>query len=449
MAESGGRWAARTTGREMPRQNGKGDELEVVELWGIAQRGESILHTAHELTTVSSAHGRMVSLIEGHADLRRMKVKILNGIGQQLIEVKNKTTGLTGVIAYRTRTNGGGRGLDDISRLVVDEAQHAKPEQLASSTPILLANPNPQTNFAGTGAIDGVSDWWWELRKRALGKNPGAFGYVGHTAEKVSVDDAGNVTQVPIDPSDRQNWYDANPALHNDRGEVEFFEEQLRTLGPALFAREHLGVWDSPGGAGQRVVSQDVWRLACDDVIPPRIREAQQVVSWDVSPNRSKASIGFVALRADGLWHQEIVQQFDGTDGVARRVVQYVANAGSVVIGVAVVKGSPAYALIEDVRIELKAVGVSLEVTELSSQEYAAGCGSWLDKVNAGTLRRVASAPLDAAVDGVVLRDVGDVKVWDRKNATADITPLCAVTVALRAIETMPPKVNDRPVFWA
>lgn len=41
--DSAGMWAARTTGREMPRQNGKGDEIEVVELWGLVQRAEAIL----------------------------------------------------------------------------------------------------------------------------------------------------------------------------------------------------------------------------------------------------------------------------------------------------------------------------------------------------------------------------------------------------------------------
>ena len=37
-----GRWAAATTGREMPRQNGKGDEVEVPELWGLGQL--SLIH---------------------------------------------------------------------------------------------------------------------------------------------------------------------------------------------------------------------------------------------------------------------------------------------------------------------------------------------------------------------------------------------------------------------
>ena len=55
MAETAdGRWAASTTGREMPRQNGKGDEIEVVELWGLVQRAEAILHTVHDAVLLAS-----------------------------------------------------------------------------------------------------------------------------------------------------------------------------------------------------------------------------------------------------------------------------------------------------------------------------------------------------------------------------------------------------------
>jgi hypothetical protein len=194
---AGGFWAARTTGREMPRQNGKGDELEIVELWGIVQRGEAIVHSAHELNTVSSAFQRMSGVLNGHRDLRNKIKRELKGLGQQQIE----TT--VGVIQYRTRTKGGARGLDDISRLVIDEAQHAEPEQLASSTPILMANPNPQTNFVGTGGIDGVSGWWWDVRRRALaGGDVGDFGYVGHTAERLTAE-TDMMDRPPVDAHDR------------------------------------------------------------------------------------------------------------------------------------------------------------------------------------------------------------------------------------------------------
>jgi hypothetical protein len=409
MAECRGRWAARTTGREMPRQNGKGEELECVELWGVVQRREAILHTAHELTTVSSAHQRMVSLIEGHPDLRRLKRKILNGIGQQVIELKND-----GVIAYRTRTNGGGRGLDDISRLIVDEAQHAKPEQLASSTPILLANPNPQMNFAGTGGIDGLSDWWWSFRKRALSDAPGQFGYVGHTAEHVRLE-GDKVIQEPVDPWDRDLWFLANPALHAGRGEIEFFEEQLRTLGPALFAREHLCVWDSPPDVAGSVIPN--WSELKD--LGSRI-VTHRHLALDVSPDRRWASIGAAGRDDNGRLFVEAYTK-DGTSWVLEKASDAWRETKC---PIRVERTGPAGAFIA----QLEELGV--EVVEVSHAEVGHAVGQVLDACANDGLRHWDGLNLSSAVAGAVLRDSGDTWVWSRKHSKVDISPLVAVTIA-------------------
>lgn len=416
MAESGGRWAARTTGREMPRQNGKGDELETVELWGLVQRGEAILHTAHELTTVSSAHQRMVGLVEGHADLRRRKVKILNGIGQQLIEMKGG-----GVAAYRTRTNGGGRGLDDISRLIIDEAQHAKPEQLASSTPILLANPNPQMNFAGTGAIAGVSDWWWQLRKRALGSDPGQFGYVGHTAEVVYIDDTGKVVQEPVNVEDRSLWPSANPALVYGRGELGFFEEQLRTLGPALFAREHLGVWDPPPiGADGLLIPN--WHQLVDGASEVA---SHRCLALDVAPDLNWAAIGGAGRRADGLFHVENVWSAPRTGWVKAECVRRSKATGC---PIRILTQSPAAAFMAPLR------EAGVVVVEVSAQEHAAALGQFLMAAAEDQLRHLGQTSLTSALAAAVVRQSGEVDLWARRQSGGDISPLVAVTVALGGI---------------
>ncbi|MFV0315456.1 MAG: hypothetical protein ACK5O2_00645, partial [Microthrixaceae bacterium] len=116
MAETpSGKWAAATTGREMPRQNGKGDEVEVVELWGLVERAEPILHTVHDAVLLASqTQQRMLAVLET-PDLRGRIKRKWQGTGQQMIEMRNG-----GIIWYRTRTGGGGRGVDDIARLVID-----------------------------------------------------------------------------------------------------------------------------------------------------------------------------------------------------------------------------------------------------------------------------------------------------------------------------------------
>jgi len=413
MAEaSSGRWAARTTGREMPRQNGKGDEVEVVEFWGLTQRGEATLHTAHELNTVSSAHQRMVALLS-HRDFRgKRRPRVLNGIGQQIIAMGDA------VISYRTRTSGGGRGLDDFSRLVVDEAQHARSEQLASATPILLANPNPQMNFAGTGGIAGVSDWWWSLRIRALGDSPGEFGYLGHTAETVYLDDDGAVVQVPVDPTDRSLWPAPNPALIYGRTEMEFLEEQLRLLGPALFAREHLGVWDPPPVQKGPDFDAMAWADLAD---PHAVRGERAVFGVDVDTDRLTHIA--VAWRRPG----DLVQVMLADTGVSP------LNAPSRLKEIAktwrgpVMLGGPSLIFEGDVK----------DSRVMTSAEFASACGRFEDLLQEHGLRHGNQPELNAAVQAAKWRNFGTSGERSLQLAGAPLVgPLAAVIRAVHGLLT-------------
>ena len=409
MAESkSGRWAARTTGREMPRQNGKGDELEVVEFWGLTQRGEAILHTAHELNTVSSAHQRMVALLS-HRDFRgRRQPKILNGLGQQLISLGDA------VIQYRTRTAGGGRGLDDISRLIVDEAQHARPEQLASATPTLLANPNPQMNFCGTGAIAGVSDWWWSLRIRALGVDAGDFSYLGHTAETVRLDDDGEVVQVPVDAADRSIWPGPNPALIYGRTDMEFFEEQYRLLGAALFAREHLGVWDAPpAAAGSSDIDLEQWLAIAD----PDARRGNTVVfGVDVSSDRL-AHIAVAWRRPDGRIQVVLADTDVSPLHTADRLRELESKwQGPVMLG------GPSAALEDDVR----------RARVLSSSEFASACGRFDDLLTDDRIRHGNQPKLNTAVSDAKFQPFGT--AGERTLRLRDAPTVGPLAATVRAI---------------
>lgn len=430
MAESAeGRWAAATTGREMPRQNGKGDEIEVVELWGLVQRSEAILHTVHDAVLLASqAQQRMLGVLEGHGDLRRLVKRKWQGTGQQMIETRNG-----GVIWYRTRTGGGGRGVDDIDRLVVDEAQHATEEHLAAVAPTLLANSNPQLNAMGTAALAGRSDWWWSVRKRALSPDPGAFGYVGHTAEVVYLDGEGRVVQLPVDVQDRSLWLRSNPAIRAGRGQgMAFLEEQLRRLGPKSFAQEHLGVWDpEPGSAGMVIPLVD-WQ-ACSDPVSTFVGEP--VIAFDVTPDRTSGSIAAAGLRADGLPHVEVVAVAGGTGWMPARLVELKEkHKPSRVVADALMGAS--------IAADCKTLGLDVEL--LSAKDHAQACQGIFDKAVEHRFRHRTESVLDAALAGAVKRDMGDgAWLWSRKNSLVDISPLIAVTLAMWAASEKP----DAPVM--
>jgi len=426
MAEDAhGRWAASTTGREMPRQNGKGDEIEVVELWGLVQRSEAILHTVHDAVLLASqAQQRMLGLLDGNADLRRRVKRKWQGTGQQMIEMRNG-----GVIWYRTRTSGGGRGVDDVDRLVIDEAQHATEEHLSAVAPTLLANSNPQMNAMGTAGLARKSSWWWSVRRRALSPDPGTFGYVGHTAEDVHLDEHGAIVQSQVDVNDRALWRRANPSIVAGRGQgMPFLEEQLRRLGPRAFAQEHLGVWD-PEPVEDRVSTafdSEQWDALAEPDTP---RGTKVVFGVDVGVDRL-AHVAVVWKRPDRCVQVMLadtnLSPLDTPGRLSKLATEW---KGPVMLG------GPAASLDGEVR----------RSKVMTTAEFAASCGRFDDMVRAGTLRHGNQPALNLAVSVAEWRTFGQAgeRALQLSNAP-EVGPLAAVIRALHGLLSPTPPAKPR-----
>jgi len=404
-----GLWAASSTGRAESRQNGKGDEIEVVELWGLTQRGEAILHTAHEAATAASAHVRLRELILGHRDLRAKVGR--NSRGQEAIQSWNGNYRIEmadqSFIVHRTRTSAIGRGLDDISRLVVDEAQHAQAEELASATPILAANPNPQKNYIGSAGVEARSGFWWRLRRAALLGSEERFAWLEHSAEVVTLDEHGRVQTSVGDVADRDLWRRANPA-YPARISDDFLAGQLRDLGPEHFAREHLCVWDPEPGAQLGIIAMDVWSSLLVDPV-----EVSGEFAVDVAPDGRSTSIAV----SDGRY-VEVVKHAPGVEWA----VPLIATRG---VPVVLDPAGPARPLGDD----LERAGVT--VRRVTTGEAVAAAAGFLAAVNTRNLAHVNQPELNAAVANAGRRDVGDGNwLWSRRKSTVDISPLVAVTLA-------------------
>lgn len=426
MAEGAdGRWAAKTTGRAEPRQNGKGDEIEVVEFYGLTQRGEAIVHTAHEIPTARSAHLRMCGLF-GHSDFRG-KFHPTFGNGNFEIEWmpdgRRNRENPVAIIVYRTRTGGSGRGLDDISRLVVDEAQHAQEEQLASASPILLANPNGQLNLIGTAAILGKSDWWWMFRKRALRGDDDGFAWLEHSAERVELDGEGRVASTAPDPEDRGSWAQANPAFGKRITEADL-AEQLRRL-PTTFPREHQGVWDPPPVDDEPgIIPYDAWLALALDGAPPQL--SQVAYGLAVADDQSWAAIGSAGRLPDGDLYIDKCEYAAGTSWLVAKAVEY-HKAKRLPFWVDPVGAEGAFIK------SLRTAGV--KVIEIPSRDYQQACGSVLTAVNDSTIHHLGQTALNIAVKAAGKRVVGreGAWVWEHPEMT-DISPLKAATVALAGV---------------
>jgi hypothetical protein len=367
----------------------------------------------------------MVAHLESHPALRRkIRGRPTYGNGNFGIRMTNG-----GEIVYRTRTSGGGRGLDDISRLVVDEAQHAQLEQLASSTPILAANPNPQLNLTGTSAIRGRSDWWWTIRKRALAGDGDGFAFVEHSAEQVELNRDGRAVSTPPDVEDRAAWVKANPA-YGVRIEELFLKEQLRTLGPDLFAREHLGVWD-PCNDGEGFLPFGKWLAAAD--VESTVT-AGLCYGLSVAPDGSWAAVASAGRRRDGRLHVDSVRYEHGTGWV----VDYLADLYSRKrVAVRVNPEATAGAFLRPLSDR------KVPVVEVGHREYKQACGAFLSALENDQVRHIDQESLNRAVASADRRDVGHEGGWVWERPQVDISPLVAATLALSGVaEARRPKIH-------
>ena len=412
-----GLWAASVTGHEKPRQSGKGDSVEVVEFWGLTQRNERILHTIHDAVLLATeTQSRMLSLFD-HPDLRRLKSREWKGTGQQMIEMRQG-----GIIWYRTRTGAGGRGIDEVDRVVVDEAQHAEPEHLRSITPTQAVSANPQLNALGTGGLEGKSGWWWSLRKQAKGA-PGSFGWVGYSAQPWDVNADGQVVLYDVDPSNRDLWWSTIPGLVAGRVSIDFLEREYRILGPIGFAQEYLCVWAPPAGdTASGPIDVERWQSLTDgDSLPV---DGTERLSLEVAPDRSFSTFGIAGKRDDNLGHVSIRHREPGTSWVVSRAKELTDGHGC---PLTIVSGSPAAGFIPD----LELAGVSVDV--MSPAEFAGACQRFVDAVSAPEplLRHRGSPDHTAAVAAAQVKPAGDGGfVLSRRTSSSDITPLTSAVIA-------------------
>jgi hypothetical protein len=410
-----GSWAASTVADFEPRQNGKNDTVAARELAGLLLFGERlIIHTAHAMLSFL----RLVAVFENWDELRSKVARVRYANGEQGIEL------LTGQrLKYLARSGGSGRGFAKADLVVYDEAQHLQAEHLAASGPTRLANPNSQSWYLGSGGLS-TSHVAWRMRRRALAGEAGRFGYVEHTAELVSMVDGRLDSSLPA-VDDREAWARANSA-YGSRITDEALAGLLEELGPELFGRECLCLWDRELGDEGREIPVSVWDAACSPSAAPG---EGVVVGVDVNPERSWTSI----CVADGSV-VEFVKRSSGTAGLVTRCAELAAKWGA---PVALDTAGP----VGSFRGELERAGC--RVVEVAGRELAKACGTFHDDLFEGRVSVRRHPDLDAAVAGVRKRSAGDAWVWDRRDSTVDVSPLVAATVAHWAASQVAPS----PIF--
>lgn len=218
------KWASKTCGLSVPRQNGKTGLISGRAEAGMLLYNEQVIYTAHLQKTATETFEEMAVFFDS-PKLKPYLKDIKTALGREQIILKSGAR-----VKFLARTRNGGRGQHG-DLLIIDEAQELDANQQASFLPAISASLNPQTIYAGTPPdpeSDGTT--FREIRKKAIDGKTNSLSWAEY-----SVPEIGDVT-------DKKRWSATNPALGR-RILLSTIEGECEQMEADTFARERLGWW--------------------------------------------------------------------------------------------------------------------------------------------------------------------------------------------------------------
>lgn len=443
------RWAAFEVVIEIARQNGKSVVLYVIVLTALyVWRLRKIVFSAHETGTAMKAFRDIEELIEGCPALKAETPDrcFRQGNGKEAINLPTKQS-----VIFRTRTKRGGRGLSG-DLVIMDEAQELQDAHIGALMPILRAQPNPLIIYAGS-AGDHTSTVLGRLVRRIDQRDERLVGWRF----------AGDEHDDPTDPA---SWAKTNPALGR-RVSVEWMRNEQRSMPPAQHAREIMCIGDYPREDGEDwVIPASDWSASADGPLREdgtqrllnlgTVPLGQVVFAADAKPDQSWAAIAIGARagvhvnRTDPTSRVipkpgngvlvEVVEHQRGVRWLGPRLVDLLAahdNVGEVVIDA---KG-PLARMVP----ELEDLGIKVRLTD--AQTAADSC-SWIRDAAVNEPRRLVhrgQTMLTSALASAATRTLLGGFAW-RRQGQADISPLCAASLAGHAADTWALKPPPAPL---
>ena len=287
---------------------------------------------------------------------------------------------------------------------IIDEAFSYRDARLEQSLrPAMMTRPSPQLWCVSTAGTPDASPYL--LERVESGRQAVEAGITTGLAyfEWSAEDDA--------DPADPETWRSCMPALNHTVTEDVVRAAQL-SMPRSEFARAYLNRWVA--SMGDPVIDIDLWEsLAAPDAPRPE----SLILGVDVSPRSKFAAIAAAGVH-DGSLHVSVLESGPGTEWVAGRLEELQEELGAE----AVVDPKAVASIMPEID--------HLNIAEVDGNEMAAACAFLVDLVGRGRLHHRGERELQIALDGAVMRPLGDQWAWSRKNSGTDITPLVAATLA-------------------
>ena len=379
----------------VPRQSGK-TILFVAWLihrclfWGRPQR---TLYTAQ---TGKDARDKWLDelfpLIE-NSQLRPTIGDINRGMGNEALKWRN------GSLIRILSTSAASGHSKTVDQAVLDEIWHDWDDRREQGIrPAMITRRDAQLlvcSTAGTAAST-VYNRKVEMGRRAAAENSGSgVAYFEWSAPE------------DWDPTDWSSWWEFMPALGLTVSPGRISEE-LQAMDPAEFRRAY---GNRPTGGRDMVIPAEAWAAVCDGAITAKGRLR---LALDVAEDRASAAIA----AADDAGRLELVEHRPGTNWIAARANELCKKYST---RIAFDAGGPAGVF----------AGHLERARPMKSRDVLVACASFYDRVMARSVQIRRHSSLDAAVEGVVKKQVGDLWAWSRRSSMADVTPLMAATLAL------------------
>ena len=388
----------------------------------------TVLWTAHRTRTTSKTFGSL----RGFANRKSVKpfvsaIRATNG--EQEIHFHNGS-----VIMFGAREGGFGRGFEEVDVEVFDEAQILTEKALEDMVAATNQSRHPHGAllfFMGTPPrpID-PSEVFSQRRSEAL---------AGESEDQVFIECSAD---PDASPDDREQWAIANPSYPLRTPLRSMLRLRKNLPSDESWLREALGIWDAAGTP--EVIDSESWGFAADLSSMPIDR---LTLAIDVAPDRSVASVALAGVRADGLWHVELDDERRGTDWIG----PWIADAANKNTLHAVVADEMS-GMLEQRHGRHYIAGTDIEVTRAAAEgrDMAIACAKFYDGVIDGSVKHPDQPQLNVALSVARKRPLYGGWAWNRKDATSDITPVVAVTLALWGAQkdnvTRPQKAERRRV---
>ena len=405
--DSAGLYAADTVVLSVCRQAGKTYDIGgLVFADSIIHPGTTTVWTAHRFKVARESFNELRAWaksppLAAHIDYDQ----ITTAAGNECIPFRNGSR-----VVFAARERGAIRGFTKVRRLILDEAQILSEMAMSDLVPTTNQAENPQIILMGTPPKPtDPGEVFTALRADALAGDTEGVLYVEFSA------DAG------CESDDWEAVRQANPSYPHRTGQRAILRLRKLLTNDADYRREGLGIWDTdalrsvlPGWAGCAV-----------EVKPPKVTWIGLAVSLDLE----WGSIGGAGLWPNDKVHVGAVDRRPGSAWLVAEAKRIQDTRGCLVV---LDEKCPDAAL----PAALEKAKVKFVLAKLD--EYIEACSQLVNRVKEKQLTHSHTTELDGAVMAAAWRMVGDRKVWGRKQSTADVSMLEAVTLAARQAALTP-----------